>query len=51
MNADKRRWISRLLVAVGAALAVPVYAGDGDDVPNMGNSEAFRQGYKQGFDE
>ena len=51
MNADKRRWVSRLLVAVGVTLAVPVHAGDGDDVPNMGNSEAFRQGYRQGFDE
>jgi hypothetical protein len=32
-------------------LVTPALAGDGDDVPNMGNSEAFRQGYKAGFDD
>jgi hypothetical protein len=49
MNADKRRLASSLVI--GFALAFPVHAGDGDEVPNMGNSEAFRQGYKAGFDD
>ena len=51
MNTDGHRWISRLTLAAGLALAMPAHAGDGDDVPNMGNSEAFRQGYKAGFDD
>jgi hypothetical protein len=51
MNADERRWTCRLLVATGVVLVMPAFAGDGDEVPNMGNSEAFRQGYKAGFDD
>ena len=51
MNTDQHRWISRLALAAGLVLAFPSFSGDGDDVPNMGNSEAFRQGYKAGFDE
>ena len=51
MNADERRLIVGLVTAVGLMAAGAVRAGDGDDVPNMGNSEAFRQGYKAGFDD
>lgn len=51
MNADKRRWICVVVAAVGLASVGGAVAGDGDDVPNMGNSEAFRQGYKAGFDD
>ena len=51
MNADKRRSIGVAMVAAGIMLAAPAFAGDGDDVPNMGNSEAFRQVYRAGFDE
>jgi hypothetical protein len=51
MNTNERPWVSRLLLAAGIAIALPALAGDGDEVPNMGNSEAFRQGYKAGFDD
>ena len=51
MNACECRGIIRWALAVALVLAVPAYAGDGDEVPNMGNSEAFRQGYKAGFDD
>ena len=50
MNADKRTLLAAAMTAAGLAAGV-AYAGDGDEVPNMGNSEAFRQGYKAGFDD
>ena len=51
MNAGMRRSVFVGLAVAGLASVAPALAGDGDDVPNMGNSEAFRQGYKAGFDD
>ena len=50
MNAE-RRLIIVLVAAAGLVAAGAARAGDGDEVPNMGNSETFRQGYKAGFDD